>query len=127
LQLFEAVGWQVENARAEVSTWPYDEITEEEILRRLEVPQELSDGIEAAEWGAAVAVVQTPKIAKRVSLEFRCQYEGQPCRPVDVTFWVLAPSDGLVEANLVEANLVEANRGDGDNQDAASSTVESGL
>lgn len=90
-ELSSRIGWEVENARAEIAAWPYDEITAENIETRLEVSPPVRDKLDLAKWQADVQQIAEPLVGRRIRLSLKCVYSGQNATPVSLTFWVAKP------------------------------------
>lgn len=90
-ELSSRIGWEVESARATVATWAYDEITAENIEKRLDISEAIGQELEVAAWQADVQDIQEPLLGRRIRLSLACVYSGQTANPVSLTFWVANP------------------------------------
>ncbi len=85
------IGWQVQNARAKIAAWSYDEISPKNIKRRLTISRSLTEKLQTPSWQATVTLVNEPIPAKRVELSLTCTYNEQRSTPSTLTFWVPKP------------------------------------
>lgn len=88
-ELSQRIGWEIENARELIGSWPVEKITQERI-EQLPFANGLSENLVQARWVARVKQVEEPMPATRVTLGIECQYQGQVAMPQEMTFWIPA-------------------------------------
>ena len=86
-ELSARIGWEVLNAREEIGSWNFAEITAERI-EAMPVSDVLHRDILDARWEAQVEIIEQPVAATQVTLALAGNYRGQAARPQRLTFWV---------------------------------------
>jgi hypothetical protein len=88
-ELYQAIGWELENAKEEIQSWPSDRVTQEQI-EQLSLSESLTRQLDKPQWQADISkqsIDSNGRVATRVRLWLKANHSGQAIRPVELTFW----------------------------------------
>ncbi len=90
--LVRQMGWEIENLREKISSWPLADITAENISA-VPCPPSLTSQLDEARWEADVQSIEVPLQATQITLRLKCTLNGQVAAPEQLTFWIETGAD----------------------------------
>lgn len=85
--LSRQIGWEIENVREQISSWPLDDVTAARIAA-VECSPALQAELDEVRWEAEVLPLETPVRATQVTLRLQCTLNEQRAEPASLTFWI---------------------------------------
>ncbi|MEZ6133337.1 MAG: hypothetical protein R3C53_00365 [Pirellulaceae bacterium] len=90
------LGWEIENARARISTWELADVSVENIARMPFSPA-IVERLPDARWTSTIETITEPIAAIQVTLQLQCTLHGQAAEPARLTFWIDPAVDESVD------------------------------
>jgi hypothetical protein len=85
--LSRQIGWEIENLREQICSWPLADVTAARIAA-VECSPALQAELEEVRWEAEVLPLVTPLRAMQVTLRLKCKLNEQIAEPESLTFWI---------------------------------------
>ncbi len=85
--LSRQIGWEIENVREQISSWPLADVTAARIAA-LECSAALQAELDEVRWEAEVLPLVTPVRATQVTLRLKSTLNEQRAEPASLTFWI---------------------------------------
>jgi len=85
--LSRQIGWEIENLREQICSWPLADVTEARIAE-VEYSAALQAELDEVRWEAEVLPLVTPVRATQVTLRLKCVLNEQRAEPASLTFWI---------------------------------------